>query len=382
MQHSFSLVRRIVSVYARPASYSSGGVNRSRQEWISQLGVAAEKSSIIIHPVRGYNDHILTDGSIEFAHLRHYGRSRQMMVPVRLERFLKADDLVYLHEGWTLSNYIIGLYCRFRDIPYVVMPHGVYAPGIVSTLRLLRFRTPFEKWLLEGAAGVHLFFDSEVAELKAVAPRANAFVATTGFRIQVRVWEASSAGDYLAWVGRLDVLHKGIDVLFEAMSRIPVPERPKLKMAGPDYAGGRAETERLVVSYGLEDSIDLVGPLSQAEVADLLLGSRGFVHFPRWEAFGRTIAEALALGVPVGLGRGAHIAKFLEGSAAIADNEPDSISAVLRELWGGKVDGMRGRRWLEDNLGWDHSAQKAVQEIEALLTRRVRRNKKDKRNHS
>ena len=101
--------------------------------------------------------------------VRHWGDSRATFVPRGLRAQLHDLDLLYLHEGWTLSNLAAARACRAEGLPYVVMPHGVYEPGITSTLKPpLGPRTRAERWVLERAeevAAVHAAYAGAGAEL-------------------------------------------------------------------------------------------------------------------------------------------------------------------------------------------------------------------------
>jgi glycosyltransferase involved in cell wall biosynthesis len=88
---------------------------------------------------------------------------------------------------------------------------------------------------------------------------------------------------------------KGIDVLIDAFARIEVSEA-RLNIVGDGPERGRLE--ELARSRGLESRVSFLG--LRDDVDALLLRAHVFVHPCLWEeAFGYTLAEALATGCPV-----------------------------------------------------------------------------------
>lgn len=360
---------RVVSYYARPQSFSTGGVNTSRQQWMA--AISKQDVDVLVLSAEGGFDRILVEAPrLSFATLKHWGRGRMTMVPRGLGRHIRRGDLVYLHEGWTLSNMVAATVCRFRSIDYVVFPHGVYSPGITENLRLLAVRAFLEDKVLKRALAVHLFFDSEVAEAAAVSPTARTVVSVTGLDLPDATWDGGIADRYVAWVGRYDIHHKGIDTLLDAIEQMAPDERPRLRMHGPDHLGDKARVQQLVDAKKLSDWVDVGGELNPAEVREFLLGSIGFIHVPRWEAFGRTIVEALSVGCPVVLASAAHISAQLGSSSAatIIDGEsPSAIAEALADLWNGRLEtGPAGRDWVATELSWNARARHLLDQLNQL----------------
>lgn len=346
---------RILSYYARPESFSTGGVNTSRQQWMKALAQQGYNVEIL-SALGGFDEELVQDERITFRSIAHFGRGRMTMVPLGLGRLLKRGDLVYLHEGWTLSNLVAAWTCRARRVDYIVMPHGVYSPSIVSALRLVRIRRTLESKILAHARAVHLFFDSERSELEAVSPSARAVIAVTGLDLPDLRWQPNADEPYVAWIGRYDIEHKGIDLLLEALASLPEGERPSLRMHGPDHRGDQARVEELVRRWDLAKWVTVGRELSRPEVLPFLASSQGLIHVPRWEAFGRTIVEALSLGCPIAVSDSAHISTELLAARAARIVEGANVSSIaegLQELHKGQVGtGEAGRNWVANTLSW------------------------------
>lgn len=364
---------KIVSYYARESTANMGGVNKSRSDWMNALSRLGHQVTVV-SPEGGFNSRTLLDPKTACVELKHYGTGRASYVPsVSLIDVLRNADLLYLHEGWTLSNIVAATCARLTRTPYIVMPHGVYEEMIVQTLRNITGRRQLEQLLLEGAAGVHLFFDSEREEVAKIAPAARTFVAPTGFDPRelpgTELPEAPiSREPYIAWLGRYDVYHKGIDILLEAQASLPRECRPRIVMAGQDYKGGKAEVCDLVEMLDIADSVDVRGAVTAEQVNSFLAQSIGFIHSPRWECLGRTVVESLLTQTPTAVALTAHIARQMQADriGLVFSLDRNSVAEALLSV--GKMDresAKRGRDWAIDYFSWSTSARRTSDFLES-----------------
>jgi glycosyltransferase involved in cell wall biosynthesis len=99
----------------------------------------------------------------------------------------------------------------------------------------------------------------------------------------------------IVYVGRL-ADEKGIGTLIEAARGLTFPY--SLEIFGD--GSGRPALEALVASSGMASAVTFHGWQSQADIFDAFLASDLFVHPARWpEPAGRTVLEAMALGIPM-----------------------------------------------------------------------------------
>jgi glycosyltransferase involved in cell wall biosynthesis len=262
--------------------------------------------------------------------------------------------VLLLHEGWVLSNYVAAAIATAMRVPYVVVAHGVYEPGIVGSLkRPRRIRSAIERLMLERALAVHVFWDSERPFVAAVAPKSRIIVAPIGATMPKERW--IGGGGYVAWLGRYDPFFKGLDLLLEGLARIDASTRPRLRMHGPDYNGGLAVTRAHMQRLHLEPWVTIGQPVYGQEKRDFLLMADGYVHPSRWESYGIALIENLAFGVPSVASDAIHLAPSLRraGAAILVPPSPDGIATGLEALRG-MTDNLpdRARSFVRDELAW------------------------------
>ena len=105
-------------------------------------------------------------------------------------------------------------------------------------------------------------------------------------------------GDYVLFLGRLDVRQKGLDLMIDALEQIHKAGAVlPLKVVGE--GPGREYLEREVTARGLGDCVTLLGRLEGARKRDVLQGCAFVVMPSRQETFGIGALEAMAASKPV-----------------------------------------------------------------------------------
>ena len=358
--------RRIVHYYPR-ALTGDGGVTIAVRGWAEAQAEAGHEVSLLHY--QGTNGGRYSE-RIELIEVPHRGgkRWRRTLRPEGLERFLDPTDLLVLHSGWWYRNFVAAAVARSRGIPYLVVPHGAYDTSVRAKRRLIRSVWEIrERRLLARAWAVHVFFESEQAEIKALAPAARTVVAPTGFDLPEGAW--LGGGGYLAWLGRFDVDHKGLDVLLGAVAHLPRSDRPHLVMHGRPHRQDVAHIERIARRLGISEWVKVLGEVSGKEKLDFLTHSEGFIYPSRWESYGLSLVESMALGIPTVLSSSMHIAGLIEshGAAIVTTPSPADVAEAIVELRRrGPEMGRRGREFVGRHLSWSTVVQRLIDQLEEL----------------
>jgi glycosyltransferase involved in cell wall biosynthesis len=358
---------RIANYHPR-ARVGDGGITNSVRR-LSEAFARAGADPVIVYDGRGRPHREL---GVQWWPVRHVGRDPGRL-PLGLGQVIGSADVVVLNSAWTGANARAGALARRLEVPYVLAPRGAYDPLIMGRRRLTKktWWLLFERRLVRGAAAIHVFFGSQGEHLSELGYRGAALVAPNGVEIpEDRRWDGGSGG-YVAFLGRFDQEHKGLDLLLRAVASMPPEERPSLRLHGPDWRGGKARVRRLLSELDLGRQVELGPPLLGAEKWELLVRAVGFVYPSRWEGFGNSLAEAAAIGTPT-LATPYPLARYLEerGACVVVDAEPAALADGLRELM--RVAQDRSRAAVapaEDlDLDWDSVAHSWLEQLAAGRT--------------
>jgi glycosyltransferase involved in cell wall biosynthesis len=356
---------RILRYYPR-AVVGDGGITSS--VWHSSRALAAAGARVVVAFDEG--DSPGSPEGVVFQRVEHRGRWR---IPVGLGALLRDSDVVVLHSGWAYHNVRAGAAARALGVPYVLEPRGAYDPRIVHRRRVLKkaWWWLWERRLVQGALGVHLFFDSERHHLYALGYRGPVIVAPNGVEAPAdAAWDGGSGG-YVLWYGRFDPEHKGIDLLLRGLARIPEGERPRLLLHGPEArAHGKPAVRKLVRELALERWVTIGDPVHGEVKWELLARAAAFAYPSRWEAFGNAVAEAGAVGVPT-LVTPYPLGRFLgeRGAALVVEPTTEGMAEGLRRVIRPEAAelGRRAREVVREEFVWERVAQSWLAQLEALL---------------
>jgi glycosyltransferase involved in cell wall biosynthesis len=140
--------------------------------------------------------------------------------------------------------------------------------------------------------------------------------------------------DFLLYFGRLDVFHKGIDVLLEAIA-ILKRTRPNIELR---IAGRGKSLERitaLITGLDIAENVKLIGAVSDAERNELLSKAAVQLMPSRFEGFGLAAAEAMAAGVPLvatSVGSLPEVVDAPRGGMLVPSGDPEALAAATEKL--------------------------------------------------
>jgi len=134
---------------------------------------------------------------------------------------------------------------------------------------------------------------------------------------------------YALFLGRLHPI-KNLPALVKAWALVK-PEGWRLKIAGSDEVGHRAELEALVRELGLAGRVEFLGPVHGDAKWELIRGASLAFLVSHSENFGISAAEALGCGVPVIASRSTPWACLeSERMGWWVDKDPESLASAIR----------------------------------------------------
>ncbi len=238
-------------------------------------------------------------------------------------------DIVHMHSVFIPHQAIFCRMLRSRSIPFVITPSGGLSPYILARSRWKK--VPYCRFIerprFHKAAGISVVTSRETDEVLSFVP---------GFERPIRcipnAVELGPSEGYdwcpptlpkVTYLGRFDIVHKGLDLLLELARRSPHIE---FHLYGPDDQASRNVSGELAKSSS--SNVSFHSPVYGAEKAKVLANSTLYIQMSRWEAFGISIAEAMYLGLPCAVASSAHISSLLDEHGLGLVLPPDLAAAT------------------------------------------------------
>jgi len=268
---------------------------------------------------------------------------------------------------------------RKRGIPYIITPrgslttqaqHGTITKRIKKAIANLLIFRPYTR----NALALQYLTPAEKHD-SGNKWNPKSFVVPNGFSTPTRKKETfSEKGLTAVFIGRLDLYHKGLDILLEACNQereYLIAARFKLLIYGPqryDYQ----KIKKYISQNELHKIVNLNGEIAGKAKEDVLLSSDLFVLTSRFEGHPMGLVEAVAYGLPSLVTPGSNMADVIAEYDAGWVSEPttEAIAENLKEIIGYKnllPDKSENARRLSLNYEWSVIASSFHRHIEETL---------------
>ena len=291
-----------------------------------------------------------------------------VVAPSMLNYIQKADaDIIHTH-GIISSGTILS--CLSRKPNIVMTPH-FHPPSThrypFPNILLNKLFVPLEKKGIKKVVALtalektilckeFAYFDENSIE---VIPNGIDLERFNG--IDHNAWQ-EKGGDYILFVGRL-AHNKGLDTLIKAFDKVHTELEIELMVVGQD-AGFEKEIRMLIDKMGLKEHVHLLGGVDDSELISLYKGAKATILPAKYEAFGLSLIESLALGTPVIISDRMAIKELLldKGCCLVTKyGDPDNLAELIKVII--SDDKIRGRlsqkgRTLAKEMSWRQIAEK------------------------
>ena len=170
-------------------------------------------------------------------------------------------------------------------------------------------------------------------------------------------WELADSDPVVLAVGRLE-FNKGYDLLLDALTRIKLPDRFKLVIAGT--GSQEADLRSRAGTSGLAKRVLFTGIISEPDLASLYAASDLFIHPTRYEGSSIVTLEAMSHGLPViATKTGGLPDKVLPGTNGwLAEpGDAQSLARTIEEAVNGRSRwqsmGAESLRIVRERFSWD-----------------------------
>lgn len=285
-------------------------------------------------------------------------------------------DVVVFQSFYSPNDCFTARYLRANKIPYIIVPRGALTKGAQamkkvkkSIANIMLFNNYAKK-----AAAVHYLTKQEYAD-SGEKWNGNSFVIPNGIEPKrvTKTWTKSNSLRGV-FIGRLDIYHKGIDLLIQACEnnyRIMKEKNCTIDIYGPSSSDSDT-IENMITQAGLNGIINLKDAVYGEAKEEVLLNSDFFVLTSRFEGHPMGLIEALSYGLPCLVTTGTNMAQEVKDADAgwTSDISVEGLSEALKSLLREK--GNRGEKGknslnLSNKYKWENIAQKTHDEYKAVL---------------
>lgn len=216
---------------------------------------------------------------------------------------LVNPDLVIFHSLYALDDVLFSLYLRYRNIPYVVEPHGGTSKENArkNYLKKQIANIAYANDFLSHAAGLIYLNVKESKDCVFSKIRRNYAVIPNGTSIHGIVGMNKSAEVIkFVFLARIDIVQKGLDLLFPAIEEI---NRRGLKEKVEFHFYGKARISRWEQMFGnyikkADSNVFYHGPVVGKDKENAFQNSDIFILTSRYEGMPMAVLEALSYGLP------------------------------------------------------------------------------------
>lgn len=299
--------------------------------------------------------------------------------PFRLDKLptpFCTPDLVIFHECYRMPYLSIAKTLVKRKIPYVILPHGELTKEAQQKKHLKKAVANFLLFnrFIRHAVAVQCLSGREEEQTLFGRKR---FIGTNGIPIPEKEKQSfSEDGIRFVYIGRLDMYHKGLDILVKAVEKekeLLLQNHCSLSIYGPDILGRGTELGNLIAETGTGEIIKVFPPVSGEEKEKLLLGADVFIQTSRFEGMPMGILEALSYGIPCALTEGTTLATFVRNHAAgfASETTEEGVARMLEEVINRKSDlpGMvlPAKTAISEYFSWDTVARETVETYKTII---------------
>jgi glycosyltransferase involved in cell wall biosynthesis len=296
---------------------------------------------------------------------------RRLGVSPKMRRWLKQEvrngrvEIIHNHSLWMMPNVYPGNAVLDSRCRLIVSPHGTLSEWALghSALQKTIFWHVLQAPALRAATCFHATAESEYEDIRRLGFRQPVCIIPNGIDVPPLEKTPSSDRRQLLFLGRIHP-KKGVDILLHAWQ---IVERQfpdwDLHIVGPDNGGYLTEMQALAVQLRLMRVV-FCGPLFGEEKLSAYRAADLFVLPTHSENFGMAVAEALAVGTPAIVTKGAPWGGLEKQRAGWwIDIGVDPLVACLEQALATPPEhlaemGRSGREWMLRDYSWERIGEK------------------------
>jgi len=249
-------------------------------------------------------------------------------------------DVVVFEGFYFLSDVWFSKELTRKGVPYIIIPRSSFTHDAIHNHSYWKKRLAnilFFNSFVKSAEAIQFLTNNEYLTSVNSFDINNYFIIPNGInQPEIIKTEFNKECIKAAFIGRLDINHKGLDLLIKALTDLHTQlksEKFSLDIYGPksfDYKS----IQNLITSNGLEDVVTLKGETTGNDKRDVLLSSDLFIMTSRFEGHPMGLIEALSYGVPCLVSSGTNMKQEIENHNAgwTCESNVNSIKEALIKM--------------------------------------------------
>jgi glycosyltransferase involved in cell wall biosynthesis len=266
---------------------------------------------------------------------------------------------------------------KLLNIKYIYYPFGQLMPLAMKkkgkVIKKTFYLYVFLKPMLKRAWRIHansIYEKKVITELIGVTKFIIAPLSIEGY--ELNKLEKVDQKKYYTYIGRLDIWHKGLDIMLEAiLMNVESFHEYNIKV----IIAGRGEPQEvemiqeLINDFELNNVVILKSNITESEKTEILNQSLFFIHPSRVEGFARSMREAIYLEIPIITTYDSNIGDYIEDYNCGFSSNFDVISlskSIQKSFSCINNISVYDFKLLKKKLTWKNTTNLILQEFENL----------------
>ena len=291
-------------------------------------------------------------------------------------------SIVVFHELYRVPFLRLYKECNKKNIPYIIIPHGGLTKKAqkIKKLKKLVGNAVFFNNYIRKSACIH--FLSEQERSNSIWNEHKSFVLGNGIEIpDINIEDLQKGNSFeLLFIGRYDIYFKGLDILFEAISKIKLFMRENNVILHL-YGKGSEKDENYLREYikknDLFDIIKLEGSVFSKEKVSRYCKANIFIQTSRSEGQPMGILEAMSCYLPLIVTPGTTMGDVVRTQKLgyITELNADSIGKTIIEAYKNRDNleafAVNARNFVSSNFDGNNVAKKAIEMYKRVIERDI-----------
>lgn len=292
-----------------------------------------------------------------------------------LEKPFNKPDLVVFHGIYIL--YYIKIYKNLKknNIPYIILPHGSLtkeAQKIKRIKKIIGNKLLFNNFIKNAKCLQYL---SNLEKEESGNNQRHSFVLGNGIYVPDNKLKVDFNKNLkFVYIGRLEIYHKGLDILLEAIKIIKDEIEKKnivFSIYGP-FNGQEQKIKQFIEKNDLGNIIKLHNGIYGEEKNKVLLDSDIFIQTSRTEGQPLGIMEAMSYGLPCIVTEGTSFAEIVNNNKCgySSNNNADEVSKnilkVIQNTEKIKEFSNNSYQYSSENFSWNLVSKKTIEKYKEM----------------